>query len=637
MRCKRCGTAIDALEHFCRGCGKSIIALRQDNEVIYDDTELSQVELEKMNEKKEEKIIEEVKESEDIFNDALFDLQNNKINNNISKEASIINEYNKKIEITQNDNVFKEYEDIIEKEEKIEPIDINNVLDNKIFNTSNNEVINNLEDLKNVNYEVNRESRFINNGEENNLEEKEEPLNNNLDGDLNVFGENLFGLEKEESKPLEEIDIIDLDNIPLKEEVKEEVINKEETKEEVINKEEIKEVTTNLNQEINHQNQEIIQNQEPTQNVTIEPTKIKEKKKSKLPLILETIALILIVLSGVIFYFYMKTSPEKMFTNVLANLKTENNVDIKEFMSLDLSITMNEQNEISDVLNNLSLNMVSKIYNDTGYVKINPIYKGQSLLDIDTYLTTTEISVYLNDIYDKYIVVPVEMEINYNNTENTDILIEELIKEIKNNLTKEYLNRSISYEEINGKKELVTKSTFKINNDNYNNLLNSLKNNTKIVSIISEMFEVSTDEVSVILYYIFDSFNELSIDLYTRVLDNELLKNEINILTDETFKIELVKVQDGYDLKINEINGSIKIKDSKYEFILKSEKGTINLNIDTKLDESNLELPSINKKIHLEELTEKDMEKIEKNISKNKTLNEFITQIMSISGMESES
>ena len=108
MRCKRCGTPIDPLEHFCRGCGKAIVALRQDNEVIYDDSELSQVEIDRMNQKEEEKPVEvePVKVSDDIFGDALNDLQPKPVSSD-SNVTSIVDDYNKKAaEIIPNDKTL---------------------------------------------------------------------------------------------------------------------------------------------------------------------------------------------------------------------------------------------------------------------------------------------------------------------------------------------------------------------------------------------------------------------------------------------------------------------------------------------------------------------------------------------------
>ena len=82
MRCKRCGTEFDVLDHLCKGCGKSIIALRADNEIIYNDEELSDVEVYKNNKQNEGlggQIVEEVKEPLDVFGDALFGIENNPI------------------------------------------------------------------------------------------------------------------------------------------------------------------------------------------------------------------------------------------------------------------------------------------------------------------------------------------------------------------------------------------------------------------------------------------------------------------------------------------------------------------------------------------------------------------------------
>ena len=131
MRCKRCGTKFDALDHLCTGCGKSIMALRSDNEIIYDDEELSQVEIEKQNtlNMKNEVVSDSVvstDDSLDIFGDAIFTEQS--INNNSASENII------------NDKVLPV--DDFEVIEIIEPID---TLKEENYNNdliSNNDVIN---------------------------------------------------------------------------------------------------------------------------------------------------------------------------------------------------------------------------------------------------------------------------------------------------------------------------------------------------------------------------------------------------------------------------------------------------------------------------------------------------------------
>lgn len=128
MKCKRCGTLINVYDHLCKGCGKSIIALRADNEIIYDGSdELSQLQIEK-NKTEEEKTTKKIKpEVEiDIFNDALYksnikeqNINNSVQNHNTNNVSSIIENSTPPLEDFETINSSK-----LSEIDKIEIIDI---------------------------------------------------------------------------------------------------------------------------------------------------------------------------------------------------------------------------------------------------------------------------------------------------------------------------------------------------------------------------------------------------------------------------------------------------------------------------------------------------------------------------------
>ena len=210
-------------------------------------------------------------------------------------------------------------------------------------------------------------------------------------------------------------------------------------------------------------------------------------------------------------------------------------------------------------------------------------------------------------------------------------LIEEVKKEIKNNLNSNYLSRSIESINVNNKNEFVTKSIFKINSDNYSELLNSLKNNEKIISIISEMANIEKDEASIALYSLFDSFDELSVNLYSRLTDNSIVKIDLCIVSDEEFKLEMTKTSEGFDFIINDkTNGSFKVRDNIYKLVFSRDGNSITFSLDRKTDTNiNLELPNMTKKVNYEDLSEKDINSIEEALFDNSTLSELVNEIMS--------
>lgn len=633
MRCKRCGTPIDPLEHFCRGCGKAIVALRQDNEVIYDDSELSQVEIDRMNQKEEEKPVEvePVKVSDDIFGDALNDLQPKPVSSD-SNVTSIVDDYNKKAtEIIPNDNLFESYENITEEVEvKPEPEDINkdlnqetNELDifanDSLVKDSNSEVIHDLNDLTNDYVETNRINRFITS--EDKAEIKSEVKNEEIPSEsYNIFGDDPFGLEAKKNdnqkenvqssivSENKENDIVDVSSKVETVDIEPEALN-------------VEPIATEPKEETNKKE------------VIVEATKIKEKKKSKLPLVLVIIALILVGVAGVVFYFYTKTSPDKIFTSALNKLTLENSAidNVRENLSFSINCSDAEDDKILNIVNDMTFNIISEVSNKKEHLKIVPLYKGDELLDVDFYLDGNVASFYLNGIFDKYIVVPLEENISMDSYSDINTLIEEVKKEIKNNLNSNYLSRSTESINVNNKNEFVTKSIFKINSDNYSELLNSLKNNEKIISIISEMANIEKDEASIALYSLFDSFDELSVNLYSRLTDNSIVKIDLCIVSDEEFKLEMTKTSEGFDFIINDkTNGSFKVRDNIYKLVFSRDGNSITFSLDRKTDTNiNLELPNMTKKVNYEDLSEKDINSIEEALFDNSTLSELVNEIMS--------
>ena len=73
MRCRRCGSNISFENELCPGCGRSLVQLRADNEIEFDDNKEIEVEQIKDNTPQDASVneIQEEKVSEDVFGDAI--------------------------------------------------------------------------------------------------------------------------------------------------------------------------------------------------------------------------------------------------------------------------------------------------------------------------------------------------------------------------------------------------------------------------------------------------------------------------------------------------------------------------------------------------------------------------------------
>ena len=556
MRCKRCGTKFDVLDHLCTGCGKSIIALREDNEVIYNDEELSQVEIYKMNKQNEvpkEKEVEEVKEPLDVFGDALFSMENKLVD-----ETELTN------------------------------IDTTNESQNLI---SESETIEILDDIEQI-----------------------EIINNDIQTDEVIFKDSPF-------------------------------------KEETINAEKI--ITNNISDgteiiEFNDSNIEQINTETiDLKEAEVIPTEIKTSKKTKkkkmMIIILVIIAIVLSLLAGIIFYFYNMTSPKKIFTTIVDKISF-NDISINNARSeLSLSLNTETNDEIANLINNLKLNMTSHISNNSYYVKLNPTYKNQNLIDADIYLDNNRTYLYLNEIYDKYIDIGTSsVEINDQEFEQLEIYLSELKKEIKNILNSKYLSRETEKIEINGKKKTYLKSVFELNQANSKELFNNLKNNQKFVDSLAKLNNMSIDEVKQELENLsLNTNDELKIVLYIDLISRDIAKADISIISsDEDFIVTLINNNDSFDFELKSsendttISGNFKLekKDllNNYTIFLKSnDGGNLTIKFSSKIEKNKeLVLPNFNNAISINDINEEDYEQIMNNIIENDATKEFAEMIL---------
>lgn len=571
MRCKRCGTPLEPLDHLCKGCGKSIIALREDNEIIYDERELSQVEIDKLNRQEELSKKEVPKEEEislDVFGDALFTTNQKDVPLNETPTNS-------------NEKAVFAFEPENDKEEIIHA--------NKLSESGHINDLVSEEEIIDIDTDPISDSKSINNATSNSNTAEE---------------------------VLTEPEIIEPElNIPKLSTLEHDVPSDESNK-------------SSINQA------EVI------------PTEIKEtkrKKKSKLPFILIMIALIILIIASVIFYFYTKTSPSKIFTSAIDKISINESIinNVREEISLNANIDGANDELLTELINNLKINMITHTSNNRFYLNINPIYKNNSLLDMDIYKSDSESYLYLKNIYDKYLSME-ESEIfsgiqlpDTEISENRQRLVTELKKEIKKVLDSKFLSRSIEKINVNSKDEYVAKSIFKIDQSNYEELLNNIKSNQQLMTSLSSLLSLKEEETISVLEIAFKQIEKLEIILYSKLFDNEIIKYEFSIKTvaNDPIKLEIEEENNTVhfilsDIKTNnKITGSLTtIKEGntdQYTFVAKIDSCTITFHLSHSLEE-NAELywPDMDGTVLFNELTEEEQQEIMEKIMSSDAMTE---------------
>jgi len=376
------------------------------------------------------------------------------------------------------------------------------------------------------------------------------------------------------------------------------------------------------------------------------PTEIKTSKKTKkkkmMIIILVIIAIVLSLLAGIIFYFYNMTSPKKIFTTIVDKISF-NDISINNVRSeLSLSLNTETNDEIANLINNLKLNMTSHISNNNYYVKLNPTYKNQNLIDADIYLDNNRTYLYLNEIYDKYIDIGTSsVEINDEEFEELEIYLSELKKEIKNILNSKYLSRETEKIEINGKEKKYLKAIFELNESNSKEFMTNLKNNEKFMESFAKLNYSTVEEAKQQLKTSLNPGEELKIVLYIDLMSRNIAKADISIISsDEDLIVTLINNNDSFDFELKSsendttISGNFKLekKDllNNYTIILKSnDGGNLTIKFSSKIEKNKeLVLPNFNNAISINDINEEDYEQIMNNIIENDAIKEFAEIIL---------
>ena len=382
-----------------------------------------------------------------------------------------------------------------------------------------------------------------------------------------------------------------------------------------------------------------------------------DAKRKSFPTGIIFFILILMLIVGCGYYYFVIDSPKSIFITILNNLSNnleikENNEDIINFdFSLDLNLLTPKKDyiDLTNIINELSINGNIGIDSNKQeeYLSVNALYQEKDLFGIYSYFTKKEMYLKLNNIYDKVLkssFTEEEMkeidkmyEVTDKENENTDKLIESLIenavkilKDAKYTKTYEKLDKTYV-------KKLNVLVDTKLLKNFYNNLIND-SNFIESYSRLENITEEKTKEIFTNLKNKLDN-EKLELTIYLSALNNEFIKLEFNyddirlVLTKDINEIkykyyeeDIIKYQGYIYFKDNESNYqiSLSLEDIEAELIVE-----LNSEIEIKHGDKINSLDTTNTK-ELELLTEDDYNKIEKNIANNENLNKLLTDFMSL-------
>lgn len=268
-----------------------------------------------------------------------------------------------------------------------------------------------------------------------------------------------------------------------------------------------------------------------------------------------------------------KTSINKGNLKLSTNLEKYNSLIDYEIEYDVENDRVNDKTLINIKFGNMEENIESTFYKDADYLYVNFPYIMSDIIKIDL---------------EKYGLKSNSKNISYNK-KDMEYLLSIIKNSFVNNISKNKLKNSI--------KDSHIKSTYKIDNKEFENLLNKvvndLKSDQESMRILNDVFSIDNemldDYKKRIINNFIDNFEFLNIDLNYNILlklDSIFIntkKHDINLLIDDMSEL-VIKLNGSIIL-----NSSFDDKKIKINMYRNSKEIKIDLNVDTSKDELNLE------------------------------------------------
>ena len=347
------------------------------------------------------------------------------------------------------------------------------------------------------------------------------------------------------------------------------------------------------------------------QEENVNEKKEKTKNGSKVFLFIILLIIILLIAGGVFAYFkFFNLGPDQVYNKLINKYNTatetflNKNIDkmnnsFLESGSIKIDTNIEEIKDFKDYSLDYSLGIdmtSNKIKASIGLSKEN-----QKSFDILSYIVENKLYLKSDDIYDSTLLIDdlsdiIDFNEIANNYKPEDIkyLISTYNDALENAIQKARYSSEKSEININGKNVKVTDNIMIINEKNYNDILttfiNQIKNNTRMIEIISNLTSMDKEEIISSLdisnYPDMDSF-EIKVDVYTKPIFNEVVGVDIIANDSKVFTMnkESDKNQDTYNITFKEYTGKlIRQKNGKITFTTNVDDYSFTINLQNKME-----------------------------------------------------
>ena len=373
--------------------------------------------------------------------------------------------------------------------------------------------------------------------------------------------------------------------------------------------------------------------------------------------------LILVLLGGCGYYYFVIDSPKNIFLNLLNQLST--NLDTKETnyekTNIDFSLDLNllspkkEYLDLTNIINELSItgNLGMDTIKKEDYLNIKALYQEKDLFGLTGYLNEFTTYIKLDNIYNKVLKDELNeedkkeldkmYEVTDKENENTDKLIDSVSKHLVKVL--ENAKYTKTYEKLD--KPYVKKLTIQVDTNLIKEFLNNLLNDNDFIESYSKLESITESEAKENLTNIKNKLTKetLEVSTYLSIIENKLIKLEFNfdyirvVLTKDNNEINYKYYEDS----IIKYQGYVYLKDngSNYQISLSLEdieqELTIELNSEITI-EHNQDINTLDttNTIDVDTMTDADYNKIMENIANNENLNILLEDFLSIFAIYSE-
>lgn len=367
------------------------------------------------------------------------------------------------------------------------------------------------------------------------------------------------------------------------------------------------------------------------------------KNKKWIP-ILVGIILILILIAG--FIFYKTISSKNIFKVIIDNSFNYLENSFVEYESAKGTFSLKVSGNSKDTSTNKAFELINKIDLSGSYgidyenkiinLDIKSNYDSQELVNANIYMESGNSYIYLEDIYDKYIKVPINdydsLFTNMDKKEDYKIVLNSVHNAINNSLKDEYFTKEKVT--IDGKK--VNKNTLKLNKNTYTtikkDIVNSLLNDNKFLDSYSKISAKDVNEIKENLNDALvedNDFEEMDLSIYTKGINFEFVRFEISNASNQ---IVISSNDDIYNFEYFEdeqviYDGSIKVD-------IGSNDVTYNISLNDKEENNSTDFTIKNSVEYNKEVTKKDVSNsVNLDNITNKEMNEIYFKILGSDGI----